>query len=265
MQQDKVRQQNEENVRSKIGDVVSKRQEKEKKLEGLQHQKEDERTYKHNLDVLKSLDKHENVKRNERKKEYDRQMLIMKQALIDERIQKTKQEKHEVLQGKAEIKKKIEFEKQEMQEKFKLVQQGKLDPTSLKIVDVNNYTSGATEKTKKKVQSNFDVNAEQNYQKPFPNKDKLETREEENSRIRDMPPQKKLEQIRTRQNREMLRLLEDEQVEENKREMELARVVDNGEKKRLKNIFDVEKQKAKERIEALAKKHDQEISALAHK
>jgi len=63
----------------------------------------------------------------------------------------------------------------------------------------------------------------------------------------------------------MLRLLEDEQVEENKREMELARIVDNGERKRLKNIFDVEKQKAKERIEALAKKHDQEISALAQK
>jgi len=158
----------------------------------LQHQKEEERTYTHNLAVLKQLDKHENVKRNERKKEYDRQMLIMKQALIDERIQKTKQDKNEVLQGKAEIKKKIEYEKQEMQEKFKLVQQGKLDPSTLKGIDINNYTSGGTEKTKKKVQSNSDVNAEQNYQKPFPNEKKQETREEENSRIRDMPPQKKI-------------------------------------------------------------------------
>ena len=124
-------------MKAKIGDIVGKRQDKEQKLEGINKQKDEERNYKHNLEVLKALDKHENVKRNERKKEYDRQMLVMKQALIDERIQNIKNEKNEVLQSKAQIKKKIELEKQEMAEKFKLVQQGKLDPASLKVTDVN--------------------------------------------------------------------------------------------------------------------------------
>jgi len=63
----------------------------------------------------------------------------------------------------------------------------------------------------------------------------------------------------------MLRLLEDEQLEENKRETELARIVDPGERKRLQKIFGDEKAKAKERIETLARKHDQEISSLAHR
>jgi len=62
----------------------------------------------------------------------------------------------------------------------------------------------------------------------------------------------------------MLRLLEDEQNEENKRETELARIVDNAERKRLDKIFKDEKAKAKERIEQLARKHDQEITQLAH-
>jgi hypothetical protein len=46
------------------------------------------------------------------------------------------------------------------------------------------------------------------YQKPLPEQERFETREEEAKKLKNLPTDKRLEQIRTRQNREMLRLLE---------------------------------------------------------
>ena len=62
----------------------------------------------------------------------------------------------------------------------------------------------------------------------------------------------------------MLRLLEDEQKEENKREMQLNRITDKQEQKRLGKIYSEEKGKASQRIDGLSKKHEKEVVDLAN-
>jgi len=190
-----VRHQNEEIQERKVNEIIKKRNEKEKKMESLQHQKEEERIYKHNIDALKRLDKEDNVKRNENKKEYERQLLLMKQALIDEKINAIKKEKQDVRAGKAEIKKRIEIEKADLAEKFKLVQTGKADPSILKGLTNNthqyNSLTGSPKPKKRKAESPQKEADDGGYQKPFPNRENFETREQEASRLQHLPPDKR--------------------------------------------------------------------------
>jgi len=110
-------------------------------------------------------------------------MLLVKQALIDEKINKIKQEKQEVRQEKADKKKKMDIEKAELSEKFKLVQQGKANPEILKLAlnqDANNsFTESSKPKKRKQDES---TEKEGGYKDPFPDKQKFESKEEEKKR-----------------------------------------------------------------------------------
>jgi len=252
---------NTENAQSRVNKIQHDRELKEKALDVANMQKAEERMYKANLDAMKRLDKEDNVKRNERKKEYERTQLMMKQGVIDEKISRIKQEKLDVRENRQVMKKQIDMDKANVQAKFTLVQQGKADPSIL-MKEVNSNFVGLSspkmDKSKASPAKNDEV-----YQKPLPEQERFETREEEAKKLKLLPTDKRLEQIRTRQNREMLRLLEDEQKEENKREVQLARVTDANERKRLAKIYAEEKGKAKSRIENLTKVHDNEIMNLA--
>jgi hypothetical protein len=131
LKMEKVRKQNEENAAGRVNKIQNDREMKERALEAANKQREEERIYKANLDAMKGLDKQDNVKRNERRKEYERNQLMMKQEAIDEKISRIKQEKANVRENRQVMKKQIDMDKASVQAKFTLVQQGKADPSIL--------------------------------------------------------------------------------------------------------------------------------------
>lgn len=85
------------------------------------------------------------------------------------------------------------------------------------------------------------------------------------STISKIDQQINLNKLNSRQNAEMLRVLQEEQDKESKRYVELQKVTDPADRKRLEKIFAAEKVKSKERISNLIKLHDAECEQFQEK
>ena len=65
-----------------------------------------------------------------------------------------------------------------------------------------------------------------------------------------------VEQLRRQQNEDLLLVLEQEQRNETDREIELAKVTDPNERRRLEQLFGVERARASERIMQITAEHE---------
>lgn len=77
--------------------------------------------------------------------------------------------------------------------------------------------------------------------------------------------QKKMDDLKIKQNYEMLQLLEEEQEQEAKREDLYLAVEDPEEQKRLKKILGLERAQAQLKLQHLSDTHDKQISELSEK
>ena len=77
--------------------------------------------------------------------------------------------------------------------------------------------------------------------------------------------QSQIEEVKVKQNQEMLKLIEIEEEKERQRESKLNSINSPSEKNSLQLEFAIERAAAKERIESLTKKHSSEIKGLQEK
>lgn len=165
-----------------------------------------------------------------------------------------------VLSQKMEIQKQLHLNKEEMVQKFQLVKEGKIDPTTLlndgqknladtKGCEKNSQMPRAQPGGKMDLESKT-AKAKQavSYMRTHKGKtiDLFEFREGE-------PKDKAVDRLVALQNREMLELLEREQTNENARQLELKAVLDDLEKARLIKIHQVKRAKATEAVNNLNK------------
>jgi hypothetical protein len=286
------------NLEDRKNKLLKGSEEKEQKIKSVNERKEEERKLRNNLEQIKKIEKLENVKRNERKKEYERQQLWAK--ILDEngKIDDLKSEKNKLMKEKMEVKIKIDKDKEILAQKFQLVKEGKLDPASLGVgSDTDHPTAAAVHRSSSQANQKMrnqpgqpknlvressqprvtfkeeKVSGDQSAPTGLPKqpikgaksvKDKekgtgkFQVKEGENL----AGASKRLKDV---QGREILKVLEEESNEENKRETELSLVTDPMERKRLSKIHGVQKAKAKERINAIMKKHEDELEELKGK
>jgi len=293
---------NKEGFETKKNTLVHKAQEKDSKLQTVKDRKEAERMLQKNLEQIKKLDKLESVRRNERKKDWERNRLFQKILTDNEKIGQMKSEKKQLLHEKADIKAKIDRDREELARKFQLVKEGKMDPNSL----VGGTGSAGSEKgtaneagsmnarttaQKRKINTSVsptkknDLNASGEAQKSTNAFNRTSELPKAAQPPKPKPPQASknatgktafetkpgetfedaLIRLKDIQGREMLRVLDEESKAENNRESELLVVTDLVERKRLAKIHGVQKARAKERINQIMTRHEQEAEELRQK
>jgi hypothetical protein len=312
-------------MESKKGTLIKTANDKDMKLRATQDKREKDRMYQNNLEAMRKLDKLDNVKRNERKKEYERQQLWMKILDENQKIDQMKNDQKHLLMEKADVKAKIARDKEELARKFQLVKEGKLNPQAL-VENLgggneatgfsrrgNSQARGRDEASQRsggsmrntsmpkggsykgsltkisvegggagaKAPGDLPKPATMDSKRPAPaspsNRVGSPTNRNGSPQNRnratkggfELKPGETLEvataRIKDQQGREMLRVLEEECKAENNRDGELAMIMDPVEKKRLEKIHKVQKAKAKERINMLMKKHEDELEDLRGK
>ena len=313
--------------------LVKAASEKDNKLKLVHDRREKDRMYQNNLETMRKIDKLDNVKRNERKKEYERQQLWMKILDENKKIDQMKSDKRGLLMEKADVKAKIGRDKEELARKFQLVKEGKLDPHALvDNLDVGNEANYQSKQKSNSVTRMGNIDASQRSEggsmrggtsmnrkspvvpgvtgiasssqaneggganissrppglpvakpttsinarqggagiSPTNRAGSPSNRNRQNKPVGfEIKPGETLEAATTRvkdqQGREMLRVLEEESKAENNREGELMAINDPVEKKRLAKIHGVQKARAKERINQLMKRHEEEHEELRNK
>eukprot|EP01016_Furgasonia_blochmanni_P000581 TRINITY_DN10154_c0_g2_i1.p1 TRINITY_DN10154_c0_g2~~TRINITY_DN10154_c0_g2_i1.p1 ORF type:complete len:190 (+),score=60.99 TRINITY_DN10154_c0_g2_i1:60-572(+) len=111
----------------------SKIEEGEFKLKQTQEQRSQELKMKHNLSVMKRLDRVENVQRISKVQDFERQKIMERIEADNERADRIKMERQQLLEARKEMKKQMELSKQEMLEKFDKVKRGKLDAGAIGV------------------------------------------------------------------------------------------------------------------------------------
>ena len=290
---------NKEGLESKKNTLVHKAQEKDTKLRTVKDRREAERMLEKNLEQIKKLDKLESVRRNERKKDWERNRLFQKILTDNEKIDQMKSEKKQLLHEKADIKAKIDRDREELARKFQLVKEGKMDPNSLvggsagsekgPAIGGSMNERAATQKRKVTTSTSPTKPAEHNKSADRPQGSTQLNRTGEQPKAQ-QPPKPKQSQanknapgrtafeskpgetvedamirLKDIQGREMLRVLDEESKAENARESELLVVTDLVERKRLAKIHGVQKARAKERISQIITRHEQEVEELRQK
>lgn len=285
--------------------LIKKAEEKDVALRSASEKKAYERALKNNLEQMKKLDKLEQVKRNERKKDWERQKLMGKILDENEKIDQLKHEKGNLLKEKAEVKAKIDRDKEELAKKFQLVKEGKLNPNAL--MDANSTTgengmpqggsmrsaggpSARGRSMQQHPQANkviFSNESVEGVNSAAPAKSRqppaLRTNQVKSSvggnrqagkgsnrsTYFEVKPGETLEaatiRLKDAQGKEMLRVLEEESKEKNNRDSELLVVTEMLERKRLAKIHGVQESRAKERIMQIMKRHEDELEGLRSK
>ena len=304
--------------------LIGQAEEKDGKMRSAAEKRDAERMLRNNYEQMRKMDKLDMVKRNERKKEWERNRLWGKILSENEKIDQMKSERKNLLSEKANIKAKIDRDKEELAKKFQLVKEGRMDPHSL-VSDIGgNEATGMSNGTKQrslkerpaaKTQAARSVVNTRTTRQGSPPRDRSpprvyertggskregklntsggssekkkatggskiggtgaagakpaqtgpvttrggfevkagETVEEATIRMKDV------------QGREMLRVLEEESKAEHGRDTELLVVTDMVERKRISKIHGVQKARAKERINQMLLKHDEELQELRQK
>jgi hypothetical protein len=301
----------EEKRKSNLSQLDSRKQnllkiaeDKSMKMRSASEKRDAERALKNNLEQMKKLDKLEQVKRNERKKEWERNQLMGKILNENEKIEYMKSEKKNLLHEKADVKAKIDRDKEELAKKFQLVKEGKLNPHALLDGSAQNGENAIPKTGSMRGTANpqsrsrqglppggnkvsFATESVEGVNSAAPAKPKQQAsdrpslpkmppvaaknKEKNASKTYnfDLKPGESLEvatiRLKEMQGKEMLRVLEEESKEKNNRDAELLVVTDLMERKRLSKIHEVQEARAKERILQIMKRHEEETDSLKAK
>lgn len=116
----------EKQYKEKIDTFLEEMAEGEARLQKAQQQREHELRIKHNMDIINKIDKLENVKRNTKIKEYQKEMLEEKINADLEKAEKIKQDREELLEVRKAIRKEMFDSKKVMADKFEKIKLGKV-------------------------------------------------------------------------------------------------------------------------------------------
>lgn len=122
-----VKENNEKLLEEKRNFYLHKMNETDEKVFRSQIQKTFELKEKHNIDVLKRTDRRENVERIQKMQEYQRDKIMEKILRDNEKAQRIKEEKANLLETRMRLRQEIDRNKQEIMEKFQKVKMGKVN------------------------------------------------------------------------------------------------------------------------------------------
>jgi len=238
--------------------------ESDQKVLRVQQEKEAMLRQKHALELIKKNDKQENVQRIARMQEYQKEKLMEKINHDTDRALQIKNEKDSLLSMRMNIRREMEGSKRSIMDKFEQVKRGKLDAEtvsgefgvrsqSMMHSQGPRLHTSSQRSTKNSV--NRGINSAGQSKIRQPGSGSKESGKKNEAR-------KAIENLKIRQNHEMLSLLEEEQNKENERELRLQGITDMKEKDRLEKSFAMERARAHARIQQLADSHDEAIRQL---
>lgn len=117
---------NEQLLEEKREFYVSKMKETDEKVLRSQMRKNLDMKEKHNVDVLKRTDRRENVERIHKMQDYQREKIMEKILRDNEKAQRIKEEKANLLDTRMKLRQEIDRSKQEIMEKFQKIKMGKV-------------------------------------------------------------------------------------------------------------------------------------------
>lgn len=117
---------NEQLLEEKREFYVSKMKETDEKVLRSQMRKNLDMKEKHNVDVLKRTDRRENVERIHKMQDYQREKIMEKILRDNEKAQRIKEEKANLLDTRMKLRQEIDRSKQEIMDKFQKIKMGKV-------------------------------------------------------------------------------------------------------------------------------------------
>lgn len=122
-----MKENNDKLLEEKRNFYLKKMNETDEKVFRSQMQKTFDLREKHNIDVLKKTDRRENVERIQKMQEYQRDKIMEKIMRDNEKAQRIKEEKANLLETRMRLRQEIDRNKQEIMEKFQKVKMGKVN------------------------------------------------------------------------------------------------------------------------------------------
>lgn len=227
---------------------IAKLSETEDKLARVAQRQEEEGKKRMIEDLLRRLEKQENLQKHMRMEEYQKEQITEKINSQAIRTEMLKKEREALLQTRFEIKKKIDEDKAKVLEKFEKVKIGKLDPQAL--AEEYGFSPEQKEENKdKSKKGGGSVFSDQNNRKNVPVKKNRSLNEGGKD---DENFENGLQELKLKLNNQILVVLEEEQEKELKRDQMLNTEMEVGKKKELEKQFAIERGIAQKRIEKLS-------------
>jgi len=277
-----VKKNMEEKLQTKINTYLHLMESQEIKQARAEQAQEEEAKKKQNLDALKRFDRLDNVQRKMKMDEYRRQKIQEKIENNNERGEKIKNDRAALLEMRQIIQREMQTNKQALTEKFEKLKRGKLNN---EITTEQHKPSHSPKRTTKMNQNKSAVEFNPHRGNSFHTLDPIVKKEE----IKELPsktepvqktekltphqpsePKQKvllsekdarrgLDELKAKQNQEMLRLLEEEHNKNNQRENKLQSITDAQEKKRYEKTCLLEKDKSNQKIRQFTDTHNEAI------
>jgi len=232
---------------------------------------------KRTVNVIKQTDKLENVKRIQQMQEYQKEKLMEKIQNDTEKANKIKDERSNLLAMRAETRRQMDRQKRQLMDQFEKVKQGKASLENVsgelgKSVSGGNSISKPQDDSQNKSINAKPLNRSNSAAGAKKKEEKKKAPSERKSQPNDSPvpkenlnekeARKAIEQLKLKQNHEMLVVLEEEQSKENQREGKMNTINDPQEKKRLEKIYALERAKAHARIQTMADAHEEAVKQM---
>jgi len=248
----------------------------ETRLDKTRQMREEEARRRNIEHMIEKIDKAESIQRKAKMDDYRRQKVMEKIQNDNEKGEKIKGDRAALLEMRSVVKKEMQANKQELLEKFEKAKTGKLNTvpdhqtrtksSTSPAFRVTHHRSPVTEMNYSTVDSAYrnagdgrdsrmaDTSNIASIKKPEKVKKQGETGLLPKI-IDEKEARKGLEELKMKQNHEMLRLLEDEHNRENQREAKLVSIKDPTEKKRYEKTIVTEKAKSHAKIQQLSAVH----------
>lgn len=121
-----VKETNERQTEEKRNFYLTMMREKDDKVTRSQMRKTMDLKERHNIDVLKKVDRRENVERIMKMQEYQREKIMEKILRDNAKAETIREERANLLETRQKLRQEIEKNKQEIMEKFSKIKQGKV-------------------------------------------------------------------------------------------------------------------------------------------
>lgn len=227
------------------------------------------------MNALKRKDREEEVIRQQRIQEYERQLVLQKIKEDDEKTKKVYEEKEKLIEARQEIKRQMEKKKERLMKEFVSIKT-KSNGASVnsetafhsnsitRVANSEAYTprlSTSNKPKKKKFKTRAKTSDRSDYTSslnepvsldPSPKKSSYRQSNQERA-------QSEIENLKKRHNVELRQRLEIEQDKERERGQILDAIADDKERKRLDKIFGVERAKASQALMEIIKRFEHEV------
>jgi len=276
--------------------------EKDMKVTRTKQARDEQLQKKHDLDVINRNDRSENVQRQAKMDDYKKQKLMEKIHDAAERGEKIKQDKAALLEMRQIIKREMQANKQSILDRFDKLKKGKLDtgdmeperayrtqPHTTKNNTISHMRSATNVKPKAPESTERRGNS-QDHLKSLEKIDKTERTERTTveklstsrpavqqplqsqqffeqgmKNLTEKEARKALDELKMKQNQEMLRLLEEEHNRENQREARLKDITDLAERKKYEKSMAADRGKSHSRVQQLSEAHQSMVRQFMSK